>query len=75
MAHPMRKNYFPISIYPIIEGRTPTHWIMENYRKLTREEFYNQSLSEDDLKKIVELRELADNQITTEKSNVYKFWL
>lgn len=39
------------SIMPAIEGRVPTAWLLEHGHQLTREEFYDQSLTEDDLKK------------------------
>ena len=46
----------PISTAPLIEGRRTTRWIMENSHKLHKHELYDQSLTEDDLRKIVDDR-------------------
>lgn len=41
----------PISTQPLIEGRTGSKWLLDNMYRISEEDFYNQSLTEDDLKK------------------------
>lgn len=35
----------------LITGRVPSGWLMDNAHKISRNDFYNPLLSEDDLKK------------------------
>ena len=41
----------PINIKPLIEGRVPSQWLFNHLHSITKEDFYDFSLSEDDLKK------------------------
>jgi hypothetical protein len=38
------------ALRPLIEGRVPTGWIMRNGNDIALDDFYNQDLTEDDLK-------------------------
>ena len=42
----------PIVPKPVIEGRVPTQWMLDNMHRISREDFYDQSLTEEDLKRI-----------------------
>jgi hypothetical protein len=42
---------------PIIEGRVPSKWLEENMHKISKEDFYNQELTEDDLKMLLLVKE------------------
>jgi hypothetical protein len=48
----MKYEPLPLPTEPAIIGRVPTPWILENMHRISREDFYNESLSEDDLKKL-----------------------
>jgi hypothetical protein len=43
----------PISTEPAIVGRVPTPWLMDHMHELSKDEFYNDQLSEDDLRTIL----------------------
>lgn len=43
-------NSFPPTATLAIEGRVPTAWLLENMHKVSREDFYNQELTEENLK-------------------------
>lgn len=42
---------FPPSPEPLIKGRVPTPWILRNMYSISKEDFYNEELTEEDLKK------------------------
>jgi hypothetical protein len=46
----------PPSTKPAIDGRIPTAWLLDHANELSTEEFYNQSLTEEDLKRIINER-------------------
>lgn len=41
---------FPPSLEPIIKGRVPTPWLVRNMSSISKEDFYNEALTEEDLK-------------------------
>ena len=41
----------PPSADPLITGRTPTPWMVENAHKIRKDDFYDESRSEDDLRR------------------------
>lgn len=47
----------PPSTKPAIYGRIPTAWLLDHANELTNEEFYDQSLTEEDLKQIINKRQ------------------
>lgn len=40
----------PPSLEPLLEGRKVSRWLMDNGNSISPEDFYNKSLTEDDLK-------------------------
>lgn len=52
----MRANELPPTTAPAIVGRTPTPWMFENRYNVRKEDFYDEALSEGDLRRIVEKR-------------------
>ncbi len=51
-------RYLPASTEPAIVGRVPSAWLLENMHSFNRAEFYDQSLSEDDLRALLASRHL-----------------
>ena len=52
-------NIFPPSTKPAIEGRVPTKWMFDHRHDFTTEEFYDQSLTEIDLRRMLTSRKLT----------------
>ena len=36
---------------PVIEGRIPSNWLLDNHHRISEEDFYNAELTEEDLKR------------------------
>lgn len=48
----MNYHPFPPSTEPLIIGRVPSRWLLDNGHLIKKDDFYNESLSEDDLKRM-----------------------
>lgn len=53
----MDTKHLPLPTEPAIKGRVPTPWMFENMHRISREDFYNENLTEEDLKKLYPFEE------------------
>lgn len=53
MSKVKNRNYLtplPPSLEPLLKGRVPSAWLVHNGNKISKEDFYNETLTEEDLK-------------------------
>ncbi len=47
----MSNKTLPLSPEPLIRGRVPSRWLLDNIHVISHEDFYDETLTEDELRR------------------------